>query len=323
MNFLTGIYAIQANAAALNNGEGEETTARVKTIRVQQREYPYVSAQAVRFWLRETLQRYDSGWQAAPIYRGKGSKQQAYTEGNPIRYWDDDLFGYMRAEKDQTVTRVSPFRLSTLIAAAPAEIVTDFGVMARMEGNPVLHEHEFYRTPLVGAFSLDLGMAGTFTSKERTGYLNLSKEQKKEAEARGLEYVSELDAYRLPVEERIQRIASLLRAFGRLEGGAKQTLHLTDVSPMFVCMAVLKGGNNPFINLLLPQPQPALNVAALDEALHVYGGDFISPVVIGLRQGFMDSAYAPLAERGLRVVHPRQALDELANLLRDHPEWLV
>jgi CRISPR-associated protein Cst2 len=322
MSFLTGTYAIHAPAAALNNGEGEDIKATVKAIRVQQREYPYVSAQAVRYWLRETLRRYDPDWRASPIYRGKG-KQQAFTEGDPVTYWDDDLLGYMRAEKSASLTRISPFRTGTLVSAAPAEIVTDFGVMARMSGDPVLHEHEFYRATLVGAFSLDLSAVGTFSYRERSGYRNLSDEQRAQAEQLGLEHMPDLEAYRLPLQERIQRVASLLRAFARLEGGAKQTLHLTDVSPAFVCMAVLRSGNNPFMHVLAPTPTPALHDAALDEALAVYRDDFQSPVTVGLRQGFMDSAYPVLGERNIRVAHPRQVIDEFVYGLWSHPEWFA
>jgi len=321
VNFLTGIYAIQAPASALNNGEGEDIKANVKSIRVGPQEYPYVSAQAVRYWLRETLRQYDPAWKASPIYRGKG-KQQAYTVGDPLEYWDDDLMGYMRAEKGQSLTRVAPFRTSTLVAAAPVEITDDFGVMSRMNGDPVLHGHEFYRATLVGSFSIDLSAAGTFSYQDRSGYRNLSDELRAHAEQVGLEHLRDQEAYRMPIEARIRRIQSLLRAFGCLEGGAKQTLHHTDVSPAFVCMAVLRGGNNPFLNLVSPTFVPSLHTAVLDEAFSVFRDEFQSRPFIGLRQGFMDSAYPVLAERGLEVVHPRQSFEHLCLALETHPEWL-
>jgi len=322
MNFLTGLYAIHAPASALNNGEGEDITSVVKSIKVQQHQYPYVSAQAVRYWLRETLREYAPDWKHSPIYRGKG-KQQAYTAGDPITYWDDDLFGYMRAEKSGSFTRIAPFRTGTLVAAAPVEITDDFGVMARMTGDPVLHGHEFYRATLVGTFSIDLSAVGTFSYRDRSGYRNLSGEQREQAEAMGLEHLADQESYRLPFDARVARIASLLRAFARLEGGAKQTLHHTDVAPAFVCMAVLRGGNNPFAHLITPTPSPSLHPGALDEALSVYRDDFASDVYVGLRQGFMDSAYDPLTKRGIEVTHPRQAINAVVHALWNHPEWLV
>jgi CRISPR-associated protein Cst2 len=332
MAFITGLYAIHAPASALNNSEAENITGQVKSVRVRNQEYPYVSAQAWRFWLRDTIAQVVPEWQASPIYRGSGKKQQAFTEGDPIRYWDDDLFGYMRAEKrsdepdsksDGTLTRVAPFRTGTLMSAGPVEVVSDFGVMARAEGNPLLHGHEFYRATLVGPFSIDLRMVGTFTVRERTGYHNLSSAQFRSAQQRGLEYVPELDAVRLPLEERQRRVAALLHALGRMTGGAKQTLHYTDVSASFVAVAVLRGGNNPFQYLIKSSPQPEIHIDALDEARTVYADEFLSPLYLGLRQGFADGSRAALEERGYTLMHPRQALDQLAADLYQAPEWFA
>ena len=335
MYFITGLYAIHASAAALNNSRGEDNVAQVKTIKSDRREYPYVSAQAVRYWLRGTLAALDPQIPLAPVMRGKGKKQQAFTEGNPLRYWDDDLFGYMRAERadsgedkekkggDATVTRIAPLRTSTLISAAPVEVVRDFGVMARAEGYSVVFEHEFYRAPLVGQFSIDLSAVGTFTYRDKAGYRNLDKALIEEAQRMGLEHLPERSAYRLPAAERQARVAAVLRAFGRLQGGAKQALHYTDTTPAFVCAAVLRGGNNPFAYLLAPQQEPALHAAAFDEALQVFAEDFASPVYVGLRQGFMDSAYDVFRARGLEPMHPRTAFEALAHDVTLHSEWFA
>jgi hypothetical protein len=75
--------------------------------------YPYVSSQCYkRFW-RETLPESPS-----PVTRGKNKKgieiNQVYTDGNPIKYVDDDLFGYMIAgaeeenEKDEQEDIILP-----------------------------------------------------------------------------------------------------------------------------------------------------------------------------------------------------------------------
>ena len=99
MAFVTGLILVDAPASALNNlgsipGARTDNTVGVKVIRTKEGFYPYVSAQAFRYWWRTTLENADLGWKAAPIYR---ESKVAYTDGNPILYWDDDLFGYMRA----------------------------------------------------------------------------------------------------------------------------------------------------------------------------------------------------------------------------------
>lgn len=62
--------------------------------------YPYVSSQCFKRYWRESLPTPPS-----PIIRARGKKgegkNQVYTEGNPIVYADDDLFGYMIAGAEE------------------------------------------------------------------------------------------------------------------------------------------------------------------------------------------------------------------------------
>ncbi|NPA06350.1 MAG: type I-B CRISPR-associated protein Cas7/Cst2/DevR [Chloroflexi bacterium] len=360
MAFVTGLLLIDAPASALNNmgqvpGSFAENAVAVKAVSTPEGRYPYVSAQAFRYWLRSTLEKGPWGWKAAPIYR---EQKIAYTDANPIRWWDDDLFGYMRAPSKkaeavkareesglleeatptvETVTRASPFRVSTLISLGPVPIVRDFGTMSRHEGDPVPHEHEFYRAVLQGLFSLDLHMAGTFTYVNRTGFLNLDKHRVEEARAKGLEHLPEEKAYRLPLAERLKRVRALLEGLAHLEGGAKLTLHYTDVSPDVVFMAVTRGGNHIFGHIfgLDDRARPVLNLDALAQTLEVYEDGLLSGLYIGWARGFLDAQRArleqalaedgPLAKWCERTFlgHPREALKQLARDLEAHPEWLA
>src|SRR5581483_6182024 len=104
MAFLAGVMLLDAPASALNNSGGDpgsqyDNAVATKIVRTRQGAFPYVSAQAFRYWLRTTLESTDSAWQAAPVFR---EQKVAYTDGNPIKYWDDDLFGYMRAQSKRT-----------------------------------------------------------------------------------------------------------------------------------------------------------------------------------------------------------------------------
>jgi len=362
MAFVTGLMLIDAPASALNNlgqipGARTDNTVGVKVIRTKEGAYPYVSAQAFRYWLRATLERGPWGWQAAPIFR---ERKVAYTDANPILYWDDDLLGYMRApskkaaaveerEADasrihetptaETVTRVSPFRVSTLVSIAPANIVDDFGVMARHEGDPVPYEHQFYRTTLQGLFSLDLHAAGTFSYRHKTGYLNLDKEREKQAQEKGLEEVEGEKAYRLPFEDRGKRVAALLEGLAHLEGGAKQAQHYTDVSPDVLFVAVTRGGNHIFGHVIGADAQrrPILKVEALAEALRVFADDLLADVYVGRVKGYLDGerarleaaleeggALAAWADR-FRVGHPREILLDLVEDLKraENAGWMA
>ncbi len=62
MSFITGVQIIHALASALNNAgifpsQVAENAVGIKVICINDRYYPYVSAQAYRYWLRQTLEK--------------------------------------------------------------------------------------------------------------------------------------------------------------------------------------------------------------------------------------------------------------------------
>ena len=382
MAFVTGLLLIDAPASALNNlgalpGARTDNMVGVKVIRAGDGAYPYVSAQAFRYWLRTTLEDRVPGWEKAPVYR---EDKVAYTGADPIEWWDDDLFGYMRSpgdspavkqkreqdeayrqlpplEKDnkgneKTVTRISPFRVSTLVSIAPVNPTEDFGTMSRPWVNvsekqgPVPYEHQFYRATLQGLFSLDLHAAGTFSYAKRTGYLNLDAPRVERAQKEELEHLESEKCYRLPPEKRTERVAALFRGMACLGGGAKQAVHYTDVSPDLVMMAVTRGGNNIFGHVIGANSRglPELKVDALLEAVSVHNEEILSPIYVGWTRGYLDRERAKLealckgpadetppdpdadpeqarlqkliADR-VRIAHPRHAFSALADALRE------
>lgn len=345
MAFVTGFMLVDAPASALNNAGQEEgartdNTIAVKRIRTRAGDYPYVSAQAVRFWLRSQLERSSDSWKAAPVFR---ESKIAYTDANPIEYWDDDLFGYMRAQSKRAgarsgaaegtptateITRISPFRVSTFVSIAPVRVVEDFGTMARHDGDPVPHEHQFYRATLKGLFSLDLQTSGTLFRGGRVGYRNLDENRIKVCVDRKLHDVEVhgQPAYRLPLEERVHRVSKLIAAIGELQGGAKLTLHYTDVLPPLIVCAVMRGGNHPFSRIVKANDrgEPEIVIEALKEVLRVYRDDIVSDIFIGWSRGYLDEERKKVEEmseddrsaKTFRIAHPREAMAQLADVLR-------
>jgi CRISPR-associated protein Cst2 len=365
MAFLTGLMLLDAPASALNNaGAADESRTdnaiAVKFIRSRQGAFPYVSAQAFRYWLRSTLEKtHDLKWKAAPIFR---ETKIAYTDANPIEWWDDDLFGYMRAASKKAgaaekrkedprranetptsteITRISPFRVSTLVSLGPVSISSDFGTMSRHEGDPVPHEHQFYRAVLKGLLSLNLHTAGTFSYADRTGYRNLDDNRVEAAKKLNLEHLDGKEkSYRLPWEQRTARVAALLQALGIVYGGAKLALHYTDVTPVVLIAMVTKGGNNPLQYLIGDdRGQPQVKPEAVQQSFSVWRDQILSKLYVGWVQGFCDAERASLqaelakfnegkkSGEALDVVagHPREVLEQLAEDLSDenNKAWLA
>lgn len=340
MSYLAGKIVLAVTAGAPNNGKGESTTTPVKKARIRGQIYPYVSAQAFRRWLRDTMTA--MGSVPSPTVReGKAQSkaQKATTGADPIAYADDDLFGYMKAGAkggdSATTLRDSPFMVGTFLSVEPARPTDDFGVMSRGIDEPVLHSHEFYTADLAAPFLLDLPRVGTFTlpGKGGSGRPNYLTEEQALQMAEAVKAGATVtrfrgcSAIRLPLEVRRERIALLLEALAELTGGAKKALHYGDRTPALVAAVPMAGGTNP-LGFVVDGAEDGSGLrvrgGALREELSVWDGQWDAPVRIGWRPGFRDvlrkefeSDVADLVDaEQVRIQHPRAMLRDLAEEIR-------
>ena len=330
--FVQSAILIDVDGASLNNWgsdatntQGMENTSAVKKVFKNGRMYAVVAGQAWRYWWRESLGL--NGWSLSPITR---DKKVAFTEANPLKYADDDIFGYMRASKDEvkdeegnvvlqggkgknkdkpkmvdvTVTRVSPLKNSILtsVTSIDKKALNEFSTMARQDGDAVPYEKQSYSTVLKGMFSLDLDQVGTFTKVNRSGFKNVTDiTYDKVLEDGGCE-VNDLinpniKRARLQQDVRIQRAKDTILALKTIAGGAKRTTNYASVKPDFIVLAILKGGNNIFDNIAVEENGRAtLSIEALKEAIEDNKEYFRSDVYIGKASGFMDDVSLKLLD---------------------------
>lgn len=341
-----GFLLIDVSAGALNNAgsvqvAGTDNRVITKKIVKHGQTYVYVSGQAWRYWWRDTLQKY-FGWQMSPISR---EDKVAFTEANPVKFDDDDIFGYMRAVKEEkkdesgqvvmknnkpvmenaTVTRISPMKNSALISVGAVKVAANFSSMSRHDGDPVPYGKDEYGATMKGMFSLDLEQVGTFASYNKTGFKNLNAETRKlalstknssEPEDKFLKDKDGNPAklVRLSPETRKKRASQTIEALKFISGGAMQTNNMEDVTPKFIVLAITTTGNHPFTHIITGDPirneEIILNINALKEVLKEYKDQFVGKVFVGRRAGFFD-------------VHD-ESLKALENLERkDYPEVKV
>ena len=300
MKTIQGFLLMEVDVAALNNAGSDKTSnldnaVVTKKIRKNGREYPYVSGQAWRYWWRDTLIK-SFDWKMSPVIR---EKKIAFTQADPIAFPDDDIFGYMRAEKKATFTRVSPLKNSALIAISYNPIVQNWASMTRQDGDAVPFGVDEYCAVLKGMFSLDINQVGTFSTVNKTGFMNISEELKKSALENNCVEIddpvmkdssnSPLKLTRLPIKIRETRIKEVIQALKTLSGGAKQTTNMADVTPKLIVLAKFKSGNHPFSHLAKEElGKPVFSVDALVEIVDEYKEQFDGKVYIGKRKGFMD-----------------------------------
>lgn len=346
-----GFVLLDVDVVALNNA-GKKTShnfdnaVATKKILKNNRYYTYVSGQAWRYWWREAL-KVNHGWNLSPVTR---ENKIAFTEADPVKYADDDVFGYMKAardvvrdeegnpvmdkkgkeqKEDVTVTRVSPLKNSAIVSVGSVSTAENWSSMARQEGDSVPYSKEEYSAVMKGMFSLDLFQVGTFANYNKTGFKNLTEKLKAEAKEGG---AAEIDdpfiktksgepqkLLQLNKELRTKRVIDTIAALKTISGGAMQTNNMGDVTPKFIILSTTSSGNHPFSHVTKSEGQRGeialLNIEGLKEVLNDYKGQFKGTVFIGKRSGFMDEYNDELKAletdfANVKVLSINQAIDQ-------------
>jgi CRISPR-associated protein Cst2 len=128
-------------------------------------------------------------------------------------------------------------------------------------------------------------------------------------------------------EIRKQRATALLTSLAVLRGGAKQAAFGTDVAPKAIIMAGLTCGNPVFNNIfeddsLKPTSigkSVVLKIDTLKEVITDYADRITTPVIIGIRTGFLkneeDVRRELTEEKGFIITTPIDAARQMASML--------
>jgi CRISPR-associated protein Cst2 len=324
---IAGTFLIQADASFLNGaglGEGENRNVTVpKTLKDGKDDVPYVSSQAWKRWLRNTLIE-ETGWPASEFVslkeNEKGSVSKIAGKLDPVGYAEDDLFGYMRAQENQgkaskeelpdeaegdeeqdkksskgtktkALVRASPFSASLLVSVRKKGWRgRDEGFVHLKVGTPLPYTTEFYTTNLQGVFCLAHCRVGVF---QNIG----DRVEIDEGTAKKYVFEGKLKATNSGYElidaevKRKERSSELLKALSVLRGGAKQAAFGTDVAPKFLILAGLSCGNPIFNHLFLDDGANGLvfKTDAVKEILKDYADRIVTPVYVGLRSGYVSN----------------------------------
>lgn len=105
--------------------------------------YPYISARNIRYGIR--LQLLDKGYEI-DWYTWDNNKKELKDSADPIKYIDNDIFGYMYPISDiGAIKRFSPIWTSPWLADEPVDLSIDQGGrFPRREGHPMIMENEVF-----------------------------------------------------------------------------------------------------------------------------------------------------------------------------------
>jgi len=324
LTHVVGTFLIQAEGAFLNGaglGAGADRNMTVpKTFNDFRDRVPYVSAQAWKRWLRETFQDEYPDEPAAvlrPLQEGtRGQTTKIGTDMDPVMYAEDDIFGYMRAERGQgrtaseeepdeddtevattpqrgervaAVMRAAPFAASILISLRKSGWEgIDEGFVHLQEGTPLPYSTRFYNTQLQGVFGLHYAHLGVFRNEGDRIELDRSLVDKYLRDGKIRRVDTARNVYEMVENPRKVRATEILKALAVLRGGAKQAAFATDVAPKAIVLAGLSCGNLIFNDLFEDTREgPTVKLAALQEIIADYAERLMTPVFIGIRTGYL------------------------------------
>jgi CRISPR-associated protein Cst2 len=217
------VYLTRVEGANLNSAGTEGVISVLKKIEdIDGNEFIRVSGQSVKYQIRQIWddQGDEQGIGISQVKpKGSGTDKVIVSAGDPIKYIDDDLFGYMIAETGKGARkRTASVRTNGMISIFPYKGDRDFAV--RYDPTPA-QDHNIYEVELTtnimrGNFFVELDRLGTFISKEI-----------------GEDKV-------LPTAEKEKRLKLLFDAIFNFFGGAHLSNYFTKAYPELIVVAVLK-----------------------------------------------------------------------------------
>lgn len=346
---LAGVFSISADGSFLNGaglGSGEDKNKSIVKYYWRDKKIPYISSQAWRRWLRNTLID-NTNWPQSNLeaieWNQKGNTSKIAGQLDPIEYPEDDIFGYMYAspkktkEKDERLrrdrlpteqlVRSSPFK-SSLLRGVPDLIIVaeDDGYVHLPDDTPLPYTTQFYSGELQALFGLEVYRLGVFERKGKTN---------QELDPFLLDvYSDKLSIHDHPIYKdgsiairndlityQNELTSALVKSIARLNGGSKLAQFATDVAPKLLILAGLNAPHLLFDNLLISKEgKPALHLEALKEIVSDYDSNFTTPLFIGIRSGYLvneDEIRALDSIKSVKVVvgTPISVAEEISKIL--------
>ncbi len=294
-------YITKTNINNLNSSEnsGNLVVAK-KIIDFKGNAYIYVSGQAMRYYIKETLN--ELGENITPVDE-KGEYNIESTNKGEERYKDIvkgyidlDLFGFMEATKGSksgALRRWSPVKVSPMISIYPWKGEVDLLTRKKkdVEGGDLVKVQINTFNFMRGTIMMDVGAIGSYVEEItliQTGIKEIFDLKKKE------------------------RLNLLIESLKCLDGGAKRSRLLDDLTPKFVIISKQKTGAPVFLNSLNVDKEGAINVDLIREAIEEYKLD---KYVIGIRSGIFSNKEKIEEAFGTKVMKVNKAFDEVKTWL--------
>jgi len=287
------VWLSQTDLTNLNAGEGGTNLVDVKKYSKNGIEYPYVSGQAMRFYLREAVRRSLSDGQFMCTPNDKGENC-----GEHEKCLNCDLFGYMLPKKGEGAgVRVSPVKVSTAMGQFPldANSTVDFLTRKKRKEAGEKASGDIVNVEL----GVNLYKCGVSIDIERIGVV-----EELDEETKVLDYKPFIDEM-----EKRERVNLVLRGIQFLSDYSKQARLLTDFTPDVILASTQQRYSHRLQKAFEFDEKGGLQlerftaiVKDLQEYSDVYFG--ILPAVIPNEENVKNAAQ----ECGLEVLRPNEVV---------------
>ena len=236
------IWLSKTGLTNLNSGEGGSNLVDIKKFRYGGQEFPYVSGQAMRFYLKEAIRR-DLQPKEACV-----PDEQGEACGRIGECVLCDLFGFMWTERSErrgegrSHVRTSPVKVSPAVGLHPLDATMTIDFLTRRPRGTTIEagQEEEARSIVNVELATNIYMAGVCIDVERIGReeelveLAGAEKARRKFSIRGVQ----LKDYVQSNTERIRRIRLLLDAIQDFSDYSKQARLLTDFTPDFLLIAI-------------------------------------------------------------------------------------
>ena len=290
-------YITRVSIDNLNSSENPGNMVVLKKVQDSKGNYfPYVSGQALRYYLKETMNqlgmkitKLDKNGEYVIETKSKGDERyREILDNHP----DLDLFGFMEAAKGSgkmALRRWSPVKVSPLISIFPWKGESDLLTRKKegQEGGDLVKVEINTFNFMKGNIVMDIDAIGSTVDE--------------------LNY--DIEAVIGP-EEKKSRIGYIVDAIKNIEGGAKKARLLDDLTPKLVVVTLQKAGTPIFLNALDVDESGNVKIEYIKEIIDEFS-EIIEDYCIGIRSGIFSNEEEIKSEFNENVTSVNRALDRV------------
>ncbi len=291
---INAVWLAETDLTNLNSGIGGSNLVDLKKYKKDGVDYPYVSGQAMRYYMKEGIKRLiDPKDYCIPNDKGEAC-------GKIDKCILCDLFGFMTTLKDQGAqVRVSPIKMSPAMGLLPLDDNLTIDFLTRRKPREKAGE-------LTGDIvNVELGV-NIYKAGLSIDLVKVGGEEIIEDSGNGRHL--KID-YKTNDETTKKRVKLALESFKNLSDYSKQARVLTDFTPNLLLIALQNRYNHLLQKALELEIGRKLNIERLDQILTVLDDETI---YAGLLSGTLDNEdkiKEVLEKHNIKVMTPTEAID--------------